>query len=320
MGLNMNALKGVQEDLNSRGSGGIYFYANKLGAEEDFRMLPPLPHMNGLYFQEQQVWWINKKPYISHKTFNKDCVIEQEIKAAKALKDKDIDKLLADDQLISLKTRFLMPALRLVCEFDAANRPTKISVDGDKAVVLICGPILMKAINKTVTSRNFQNGTEDGLMDREKGFNLLLSKSGKGLDTTYGAEGWREPTEMDAKYYKEIPDVVALTKKEMESDAYLRGVIRNFIYGEAMPNKNETAAPTQEDSAPATTGRSRTAAPAAETKPEAKAEAPAGDAGTGTRRRNTAAPDDTVNAEKNAAPGTRNVMNDLASLANVGDD
>jgi hypothetical protein len=128
-----------------------------------------------------------------------------------------------------------MPLLLLKCTFNADYTPKTIDVVDNKPKVFICGIQMLKGINKVATSRNFQNGTENGFLDREKGFNLLLGKTGKGLDTAYSAEGWKEPTLMPENFYANIPDVQKDIKNNIKSDNYLRGVIRNYLYGEAMP-------------------------------------------------------------------------------------
>jgi hypothetical protein len=296
MALNLDALKGVQADLNSRGEGGIFLYMNKLNEEDDIRLLPPLPKLNGLYFVEQIVWWINEKPYVSPATFDGTCPIEAEVKAAEKLakSDKDLKALLDDDKQLKRKSRFLMPILQLKCSFNDDNECTKFEIVDGKAKVLVAGPVLMKAINKVVTSRLFQNGTEDGLMDRVKGYNLLLGKTGKGLSTDYTAEGWKTPLEMDKKYYEEIPDVIDITKKEIKSDAFLRGIIRNYLYGEPLPK---------------------------EEKPEeaAKATPAAASGGGGGSRRGGGAADKKETAETGktrtgAGGGRRNLADDLKNL------
>ncbi len=242
MALNLKALKDVQEDLNNRGNGDLYFFANEIKDETDVRLLPPLPHQNGIYFIEQVGYWINKKYYVSPATFDEDCPIDEEIEEAKALGDPDINELL-NSQSIQKKSRFLIPILMLDCKFDKDGECTSYKVVDRKGKILVAGPMLMKAINKVVISRNFQNGTEDGIMDRVKGHNLILNKTGKNLDTDYTAIGWNYPLEIEEAYYKpeSIPDIVKITEDDLKSNKFLRGIIRNFLYGEAMPKEGDNA-------------------------------------------------------------------------------
>lgn len=238
MGLNINALKKMQDDLNTRGSGDLFFYANKIGAETDVRLLPPLPQLNGVYCLEQIVWWINNKPYVSPATFDQVCPIDAIVTQAKrdAKNDKTLQSLLDDERNFSRKSRFIMPILLLDCKFDNSGQLLSFTVVDGKPKILVAGAMLTKAINKVVTSRNYQNGTEDGIMDRVKGFNMILGKTGKNLDTDYTAEGWTTPLEMDAQYYGEtIPDILKMTEDDIKPNDYLEGVINNYLYGDPMP-------------------------------------------------------------------------------------
>lgn len=262
-GLNIGALKKMQERLNERGGSDGFLYQNKLEAENDIRLMPPLPHQNGIYNQEQIVWWINEKPYISHATFDEKCVIDEEVQAAKKeakqYEDKELQALIDDEKKLSRKTRFIMPILHLKCDFDNSNVCKKISVIGDKPKVLVAGPVLMKAINRLVTSRNFQNGTPFGIMDIEKGTNLLVGKTGKGLNTEYSAEAWQQTWDMVdfEKLYDDTPDVIKITKDELKPNDYLRKIIRNYLYGEAMPKEEEAKEQKEDKDEPVSTGRTR---------------------------------------------------------------
>ena len=243
MGLNVSKLKELQKGLTERASGGgdkLFLQSNKIGEETNVRLLPPLPRMNGIYFVDQEGWWINGKYYLVNSTpmlKGKD-VIQQEVDDAKAQKDKDLDALIAakkdNKPLLKKEFRSLMPLLLLDVKYDADDQVDSVTIVDDKAKILVAKPSLMREINRVVTSRPVQNKTEDGIMDREKGHNMILSRTGTGLDTTYAATH-SFVCEMPEEYYKDIPDVMKVTEDMAKSDAYLRAVIRNYLYGEAMP-------------------------------------------------------------------------------------
>lgn len=245
MGLNLSGLKTYQKDLESRSSKLGYFKQSEIGEETDVRILPPTASLNGMYFFEQQGYWFNKKFYVSPKTFGETCPIEIELESirdeAKG-KSEDAEELaeLLDSDAFSESTTFLVPILLLDASFDSDFNPTEVKVSEGKAKVLQCGPMLLKAINKIATSRQYQNGTDDGFTDREKGYNLMLGKTGKGLKTEYSAQGWRDPWEMDEKYYNDTPDVVESVKNQLLPDDYLVKVVRNYFYGEALPERPKT--------------------------------------------------------------------------------
>ena len=235
--MNFAALKNLQENLNSRGSN-LILSTKKLGEETDIRLIPPLPNMNGVYNLERITYWINNKHYVSPETFDRPCPIAEEIQAAKewaeAEKDDDLKKLLNNKKGLKKVSEFWMPILLLKCIFTKDNELESFSVVDTKVKVFSCGAMLLKAINRIVTARTYQNGTPDGIADREKGCNIIIQKSGSGIDTEYSAIGWTAPTPMDEKYYDEkaIPDVIAMTEKQIKSEEHLRSVIRNYLYGE----------------------------------------------------------------------------------------
>jgi len=239
MSVNINALKKLQESFEQ--GDGLYVFANNIKDELDIRLLPPLKNMNEIWFLEQVGYWIEGKYYISPETFGRDCPIAEEVEKAMAQEDEDLNELLNDKQNFAKKSRYLFPVLVLNAEFDAKGNPVKVSVEGNKAKVMVSGQMLIKAINQIWCSRQYQNGTDDGIADRIDGYNILLSKKGKKLNTEYSAIAWREPWEMPEKYYneKEIPDIVAMTRNEMKLNDYLRAVIRNYLYGEPMPKEGK---------------------------------------------------------------------------------
>lgn len=262
-GLNLGALKALQENLGNGDD--LYLYENKIPAEMEIRLLPPPPAMNGIYFHEERGFWINKKFYVCPATFGLESVLQQEHEAAKerAKTDKQLEALLKDWTKFKPETRYKLPFLHLSVKFDDRFVATEIKVINEKARILICKAECLKKINLQVTARANQNGTDFGIMDRVLGYNLTMGKTGEKLTTEYTAMAWKQPTELPEKYYASsfIPDVVEGSKKMLKSDRYLRGIIRNFFYGEALPAEDvagevvtpavvNTAAPAKEVAAP----------------------------------------------------------------------
>ncbi len=291
--LNLEALKDAQKDLTERtqSSGKDYFFAKSIGECTDVRLLPPLPTQNGIYFHEVIKFWINGKPYMSPLTFGRaGCPLDEELELAKdgAKTDASLKKLLEKFQK---KSEFHMPMLLLDIKEDASGNIAAITVIDDAPKILSAGTMLIKAINKLVTSRQYQNATEDGLMDRVKGWNITLSKTGKGLDTEYAAIGWTAQTEMAEKHYTAIPDVMEKAKKELKSDEFLRKIARNYLYGEDLPAEDKPAA----DSGTATAA------------PEEK---PAASRGRGAAKTS----DVEAEAPKAAGRGRRDIIGDMENM------
>lgn len=235
MALNLKKLKEQSEELNNRGGDGDYFKQSEITEETDIRILPPTESMEESYFFEEIGYWINGKRYVSPKTFGDSCPIEEEVKAAKELGDEDILALLKDNQKYKRSSVFLVPILLMECKFDTKGNCKSYKVVDNKPKVLQCGITLIRAINKIVTGRQFQNDTEDGICDRQEGFCITLSKTGKKLDTDYSAMGWKNPLEIvEEELYEKVPDVVEMTKKKLKTDEELRSIIRNFLYGEEL--------------------------------------------------------------------------------------
>lgn len=273
MGLDLKKLRDMQKNISKKAGAGdsIFLFANKLGEEVDVRLLPTRDNMNGLYFLEQTGWWINGKMYIVDGDHD---VIGEEIEDARALKDKAITALLDKKKdgmpLVKKETRYLIPVLLLKTKYDSQEQLESCEVDEVK--ILVAKPTLMLNINEVVTSRPYQNKTQWGMMDREKGYNMIIGKSGKGLDTKYSAIGWVEPMEMPEEYYAEdkLPDLLGMQEKALKSDEHLISVIRNYLYGEDIIE--DVAAESEEEEAPKAAARPVTkSARPARTAPSAKA-------------------------------------------------
>lgn len=244
MALDMKKMRAMQTDINKKsGEGdGVLLFAGKLTEETNVRLLPPSEEMAGSYFVEQEGWWINGKFYLSNTTSilgGTVDVIEEEVNDAKESEDPDVKALVNRKNsfglpMVKREVRYLIPLVMLDVKYDDDDYITEIREEDAK--ILVAKPTLMRKINALVTSKPYQNGTANGLLDREKGWNLILSKTGKGTDTEYDAMGWTESTQIDQKWYSEkvwkTVDPISLTKSFSNSDEHLRSVIRNYLYGD----------------------------------------------------------------------------------------
>ena len=238
MALDIKKLREMQKQINSKaGQGdGILFFSNKLTEEGmDIRLLPPKENMNGVYFLEQTGWWVNGKFYPVDPDND---VIEEEIEEAKASKKRDLIALVEKKNngmsVLKKETRYLLPILILKAVYN--DDEELVSVKVEETRVLVAKATVLMEINKIVTSKQYQNGTKDGIADRVKGWNITLMKEGKGLDTKYHAIGWTERTEIDEKWYedKNVPDLIKIDNDMRKSEEVTRSVIRNYLYGEPL--------------------------------------------------------------------------------------
>lgn len=241
-GLDIKKLRAMSKDLTNKAGGGdgLLWYANKLGEEENARILPPPEEANGVYFVEQAGWWIKGKFYITNDTeiLGGEDVIAQEVELAKNSEDEDVIALVNKKKegmpILKKEYRSLVPLLQLDVTYNDDDELVDCKVVD--ARLLVAKPTLLDSVHKVVTHRQYQNKTFHGIADRVKGSNIILSKTGTGKETKYTAMGWNSQMEMEEKWYdpKKIPNAFEYTRKCAKSDEYLRSVIRNYLYGEAI--------------------------------------------------------------------------------------
>lgn len=243
MGIDVAKLRQMGAEIKKNAGGGgdkLFLYSNKLGEVEDIRILAPRKNLNGAYFVYQEGWWIDGAYYLTRASNGFADVVNAEIEAAKATKDKDLLALINKKKengapVLKREIRYLVPILHLDCKFDKDEQLIDTTVIDDAPKILVAKPTLLSAINDLVTSRNYLNGTDDGIADRVKGWHITIGKSGQKLDTTYTAIGWTQQIEMDEKYYGDkVPDILEISNKGIKSDEHVRSVIRNYLYGEAI--------------------------------------------------------------------------------------
>lgn len=244
MGLDTKKLKEVGAELEKRtqGSSKGWFNAKSIDGTADIRIMDPVPEMEGVYFIEVPVWWVNKQKFISPKFLGEECPIERAVEEAKAEKDPDVLALLKAKEgtmpKVDFSYEYWMPILLLEWEFDGDTivgiydgddyDPALIDkyiVDG-RVKMFQAGISLVKAINTIATARN------NGLMtDPVKGFNITCSKTGKGRETKYAALK-AENMPMPQKYYDDMVSPMDIVKSLMHTNEYMDSVIGNYLWGE----------------------------------------------------------------------------------------
>jgi len=263
MALNLDKLKEEQEKLNSRGGGASknWITLSKIEKPLDFRILDPLPTMDGIYYLEVPTWWINGVKLISPKlldpTLQKDIIDEilDEAKVA-AKSDKSLAALLnaKDDKTkmprIQYKYDYWVPGLQF--EWKQVNNQIEgiYKKDGsfdlelikqfivdDRVKMLQANITSLKAINTLLTSRGGAN-----MLDRVKGKNIQIQKTGEGRDTKYAVVPMEEMP-MPADFYgpEKFTDPYEVAQALMMTDQYMAAVIENYLYdGVEVPNKDDS--------------------------------------------------------------------------------
>ena len=295
-GIDINKLKQAQEELEKRSGGGgkNWIQVNKIEDPIDVRIMEPHPVMDGLYYLEVPVWWINGIRVISPKLVGEADVIEQVIEDAKKSKDSGLKKLLeATNEHKAKKVQFgyefWIPVMQFNWEFDSKESIKGIYNDknevdpelirkfvaDDRVKIMVSKISLLKDINKIITAR--QGGV---MTDPDKGFNLVISKTGKGRDTKYGViKSDSLPMPLDFYEDPKMINPLQIAQALMHTDEYMDRVIGKYLYNEELPEMSDefyrypeireemkSRTDDEEEEAPAPRqrpGRAATAAPAA---------------------------------------------------------
>jgi hypothetical protein len=258
MPLNMKALEEAQKELAKKGGSKGWIQLSKIDKAIDVRIQDPLPAMGGLYFQEIPVWWINNTKIVSPKLFGPTEFdpIKDIIEEAKRAKDPDIIALLNaksanGNPKVSYKPEYWIPILKFNWELDSNNNIKGIKndkgeydtslimkfIEDGKWKFLVVGIMALKAINEIATKRGGSMMT-----DRDKGFNLIISKSGKDRDTKYSAVKDLEVMPMPSSLYTEevMVDPFLVAQSTMYTKEYMEAVIGKYLYNDIeIPEKSD---------------------------------------------------------------------------------
>jgi hypothetical protein len=255
MGLNIAALNNAKEDLKKRGGSKMWIQSSKIEDPIDVRIMDPLPQMNGIYYIEVPLWWVDGVRVISPRLFGKGerDVIQVAIDEAKSSNDPDLSKLLNavnEHKMakIQYKSEFWIPVAKFnwvsvsnviqgITGQDGKIDPELVGnyVEDGKWKILVTGVTLLQAINEIATKRNGHLMTE-----RLTGFNLIISKTGEQRKTKYFAQK-DEVYPMPAKMYDpaNMLDPFELAQSMMVTDEYADMVIGKYLYGEELPESPE---------------------------------------------------------------------------------
>jgi hypothetical protein len=253
-GLDLSKLKEKEEELKKRGGGANknWIQVSKITKPLDARILNPLPSMDGVYFVEVPVWWVNGKRLISKKLFGPEEVdvletMKSEAESA-AKKDKTLAALLSkksenDIPLIQFKWEYWVPALQFNWELDANNNISGIyGADGrsydvekikkfildNRVKILVANLTVIKAINVIAQTRG-----NSQMMSAADGMNIAITKTGEKRDTKYAVAA-TEKMPMPIEFYQEgkLTDPFEIAQSMMFTDDYMSAVMGNYLYGD----------------------------------------------------------------------------------------
>lgn len=285
MALDRKLAEKAQEELDKKSSGSGLFIRLKEGEEKDIKVIDPTPSMNGIWYLEVPVWWVDKKRIPSPELVGEsDSVqrildqIKEEFRADGSIKD--YEKLLNaanswGGKKVKKDTEYWTVVLEFEWNFDKNEEIEGIydaegNVDAElvdkyivdqKAKILAMKISLTTEINKIATSRGGYM-----LSDQADGFNLLVSRKGKNRDTKYSAVK-TDPMPVPEKYYdlnKSGIDPVKIAKGQLFNDAYIEQILVNYFYGDKLEDPGdgdylypELRSKDSEESAPEESSRRR---------------------------------------------------------------
>ena len=255
MPIDQSKLKEFEEDLAEKGNGPSSFLnASKMDKVQEFRVLDPLPNMDGMYALEVNFWWVGKTKV------NTPCVLTGEadqvqiiVDEAKASGDEEMLKLLDkrdkyNKPQLRKQTEYWIPGLAFSWEFDGDNILGVWNDDDTFNVAAVANYVrdsepkilttriqLMKAINRIATARGGA-----GMVDQNTGFNLCLGRVEEKGKITYTATK-SDIFPMPDQYYGEgTPDIVNICKGSMFTDEYIYRLLGEYLYGEQLAERVES--------------------------------------------------------------------------------
>lgn len=255
-GLDLNALKQAQEELNS-GGGGFFTRLDKDNLTKDIRILEPTPSMLGKFWVEAQQWWIDGKPILvdQDSTVVEDILaqFEEEFGTSEAAKAEWKELRYASkgqgQHKIQKSTVYWLPILEFEWKLTRDNELDGIyGADGEydvakiKQFIVGGGPKVLDA--KMSLLKNILGHITTGrdgkfFLDQEKGFNLSIQRAGAGTKTTYTSTK-QEQMPMPSDFYGDgALDMVEVVRANEHSDAYVEAVLANYFFGEALPENPE---------------------------------------------------------------------------------
>lgn len=202
----------------------------KIDKEVLMRLCPTSPKLGGMPYLEVITYWLNKKvPLVCLSTFGNASVIEEEIEAAIKSGNKTAIALVRNEDIIKRQVSWRMPFWELK-DNGADAEPTPMP----EPRILEFTAKLRKDIVKLITSRPAQNKTEDGLMDRVKGYNIVISRDDSKTPIAYDAV-LAEQMEMPESFYENILCPYTYSKFLVKHPDMQRAMIRELLYGEPIP-------------------------------------------------------------------------------------
>lgn len=260
MGLNLKALREANAELEKRSKGGLVLQMKDLDEATVCRLMQPGddPVLNEQYYVEVQGYWVDKHFLLDPKVFGDDSIFEEYL-ANLDTKDKDIKALLHSDAF-SQKAYFYFPMWLMDIPDSVTTFEDGLDPDWFKKYHLMQATItLIRDINKIVLSKPYQT-TPNSILNYEQGANLVLSKTGTGKQTRYGATVYPDRSAVPDIILDKTPDFMNKFKSLFYKDEYIVAVLDNYFFGDPIKVDKEKRYDIQdEDSEPVAEEKKRPA-------------------------------------------------------------
>lgn len=252
--IDFDKLAKIQAEEEKKGGGSKDFYLNQKNLPIAVKLMPGHPNFNGLpYVHEIQIW-VNGKPYTSPKTFGEPCSMLEEISEAYALvkadekKYKDLKSLL-DSWTFGSKDSFIFPVIQLNADSEGMRRnklPKEDAFSDNCVKTFSCGKQMKESIMSIVMAPAVVDSVD---MFRQTSYPLNLSKTGEKMKTEYSATQWIVEVEVPSELYtlEKVPDIVSGLKKRLKDSEYCRAIVRNYLYGEPLPENPDSEEETENE-------------------------------------------------------------------------
>jgi len=253
------ALRNIQNNANRGGSTSYkpdnkIVYSSQLSLDEnEFAILPPLPHAKGIWFQKLCIWTIDSKKYVTNVSFTngKDPLWDirtQALRNAEKTNDTEMIKKINNWRFFNRTFEYTCPVLLFSFPAECINNEglpcdelgnplmgdsyKKFLVD-EKAVVLSLNQAMFNATNSHITKRQYL-----GKLIKDDGYNFIGGlNSAKEYECSVSPNTSSKPLE----FYKDetkIPDVWTIAKKRAYSDVFMEKLINWYLFGTEKPEKD----------------------------------------------------------------------------------
>lgn len=203
-----------------------------------------IAHAFGQHFVKDAAGDLKAVHMCLDKTYGKLCPICEALAHAIKNSDDETQKLLTESRA---NARYLVNAYSV----EKGKTPEVVILEMPPTVFELINDLIdQKADDQEVENEDGDLETVAGvdMLDVKKGFDVIISKSGKGLNTKYTVNSASTPTRVPADLLDKMHDLDAYVKQEhAETEAKALGVLDQVSTGRALPAPGKAGIPDLDD-------------------------------------------------------------------------